>query len=400
MPTPLVVLAGTCDRAVAGVADALVVPGCAVVHHHLAGIGEGVVHRRVRHGGGDQREVLELAHGCVSCTLREDVLPLLIRLAQAPGVDRIVLHLDPGMEPEAVCWALRHVLVDGHTVLEALRIEAVLTVIDAETWLADATGDEELAERRPGTLGDDERTVAQVVIGQVEFADAIVVAGGAPDIGTARRTDAVLDRLAPLAPRGRVAGLDIEALLAAVPPEARRGRLDRVHGPLLRGQPSLHAEHGVATVLFTSHRPFHPERLHDALQFLLEGVVRARGRVWVATQPDTALYLESAGEGLGIGHAGPWLAALDDWTGIDPERCAMAALRWDVRYGDREQALVVLIHDADPARIRKALTAALLTHDELDADASAWHDPFEEWHTDPCATAEHAGNPDNHKGHA
>lgn len=77
------------------------------------------------------------------------------------------------------------------------------------------------------------------------------------------------------------------------------------------------------------------------------------------------LYLESAGEGLSIGPGGPWLAALDDWSRVDPSRQAMAALRWDEHYGDREQALVTISYDADPARFEEALHAALLTDTEL-----------------------------------
>lgn len=397
---PLVLVAGLSAAHAAEVADTLVSRGTAVVHHDLTRVGEGVVRRRIRHEGEDRWEILELAHGCVSCTLREDVLPLVIQLAAAPGVARIVLHLDPTLEPEAVCWALRHILVDSATALDSARIAATVTVVDATTWFDDATGDQTLAERVRAASADDERTVAQVVVGQAEFADAIVVAGAAPDVVTARRTDAVLDRLAPLAPRARAGSLDIDVLLAVVPAAARRGALDSVHAPLLRGQPPMHPVDGVSIALFTARRPFHPERLHNALQVLLDGVVRARGRVWVATQPDEVLYLESAGECLDIGHGGKWLAAADDWRDIDPERRAMAALRWDERYGDREQSLVAISYDADPGDIEDALCAALLTDVELDHDPARWPDPFGTWHADPCTPAESAAIRDDERGQA
>ncbi|MGH3873129.1 MAG: GTP-binding protein [Pseudonocardiaceae bacterium] len=89
-------------------------------------------------------------------------------------------------------------------------------------------------------------------------------------------------------------------------------------------------EHGVGTVVFQARRPFHPGRLNDALQVLLHGVVRARGRMWVATQPDKAL--ESAGGGLRIARAGPWLGPLPDWSNVDVERALAASLRWDARF--------------------------------------------------------------------
>nr|WP_253673613.1 GTP-binding protein [Streptoalloteichus tenebrarius] len=438
------------------VADAfLQLPGTAVVHHDLRRISQGVVRRRVRWGtppaGGtrpsirgadpanvvphtgiplDRWHVLELAHGCVSCTLREDLLPLTRRLCATPGVERVVLHLDPALEPEALCWALRHVVVDpgngsvgaagaegaeGATVLDHARVEAVVTVVDSGTWLADATGDETLAERGLSASADDDRTVAQVCVGQVEFADALVLAGAAPDAWTGARTGAVLDRLAPTAPRTRLDRLDPAALLAEVPADARRGEVDDAHAPVLRGQPPLDSDCGVSTVVFTARRPFHPERLHDAVDVLLDGVVRARGRMWVASQPDVALWLESAGGGLRVGHAGPWLAALDrantpdadtrdtdtrdtdtrdgndPWVGVDPRRRAMAALRWDPYYGDRDQEIVVVAHRADPDEIEAALRHALLTDAELAEGEEVWRgwpDPFGEWHDDPCASAE------------
>ncbi|MGO1050952.1 ribosome hibernation factor-recruiting GTPase MRF [Crossiella sp. CA198] len=386
--TSLVLVAGLAAGHASAVADRFAAdPGTVVVHHDLREVTHGVVVRRLRHGTLDATETLELAHGCVSCTLREDLLPLVLRLAQAPDVRRIVLHCDRALEPEAVCWALQHVLIDGRTVDEVVYLDAVLTVVDAETWFADATGDIELSERGLGASADDERTIAQVAVGQVEFADLVVIAGSAPDAWTAARTDAVLDRLAPLAPRVRLADLDPLTALDLVPTGARRGEIDDAHSPLLRGQPPLEAESGVQVTVFSQRRPFHPDRLHEALDFLLDGVVRARGRVWVASQPDVALWLETAGGGLRIGHAGPWLAALDDWSGVDPDRRAMADLNWDPYYGDRGQDIVVLSHTAVPAEIAEALESALLTDEELAQGQDAWlayADPFGSWHEDPC----------------
>lgn len=101
------------------------------------------------------------------------------------------------------------------------------------------------------------------------------------------------------------------------------------------------------------------------------------------------LWLESAGGGLQIGYAGDWLAAgdADAWQHADPERGALASLRWHDRWGDRAQELAILVHDADPDNIAAALREALLTDLELTAGEIAWRhfpDPFGWWHTDPC----------------
>lgn len=392
-PRLLVLAGGTTPTAAAGVERVIghlrrERAGTAVVHHDLREVGSGVVHRRLRFGRTDDAEVLELAHGCVSCTLREDVLPLLVGLARKRGVTQIVLHLDPVLEPEQVCWALLHVLVDGTTVADVVDLRGVVTVLDADTWFDDATLDVDVAERGIALLPDDERTLAQLVVGQAEFADAIVYAGAA-EPWQAVRTNAVLARLAPRAARVPLDRLDRRVLLDDPSAAARRGRPDHPHAPLLYGEPSLAAESGVRLTVFTARRPFHPERLHRSLDALLGGVVRSRGRIWLASRPDSVLWLESAGGGLRIGHVGDWLAAGggDDWDQAHPERHAAASLRWHPRWGDRLQEITFLTHDADPAGIEHALHSALLDDDEVAAGEAAWSsypDPFGWWHTDPC----------------
>ncbi|MBF6217011.1 GTP-binding protein [Nocardia abscessus] len=390
-------------------------PGTVVVRHDLTQLREGIVHRTVRTATQETSAVLELAHGCVSCTLRMDLLPLLCTLARRESVDRIVLALDPAFEAEAVCQAIENVVVAGvHGRVDGpagrdVRVDAVLTCLDADAWLADATGDDTLAERGLATA-DDDRTVAQVAVGQVDFADAVIALGAAGAsgalLGDARaKLAAVLARLVPGAPVAWVDELSrltpalVETLLTRVPADSRRGRVFDAHAPLLRGRPPLTGDCGVELVEFAAARPFHPARLHEALDVLLDGVVTARGRIWLATQPDEVVWLESAGGGLRVGGAGRWLAAMPEaeLAEADPERRAMAALRWDERFGDRDISLSILVHEADPAEIREALHWALVEDDELRLVERApervaqWEDPFGDWHADPCASDEAAG---------
>jgi G3E family GTPase len=206
---------------------------------------------------------------------------------------------------------------------------------------------------------------------------------------------AVLKRLNPTAPiimelpQRQLGSSIMRNLLTSIPPGARRGAITGPHDPLLRGQPPLTPDCGVHVVEFETDRPFHPERLHDAIDVLLDGVVAARGRLWLATQPDEALWLESAGGGLRIATGGTWIAAMtdDQVAQVDPERLAMASLRWDPLYGDRSSSIVAVSVEADPGHIRRTLAAAVLTDDELAAGQSGWHelsDPFGVTHADPC----------------
>ncbi|MDL5156987.1 ribosome hibernation factor-recruiting GTPase MRF [Actinomycetospora termitidis] len=408
MPDPLVIVCGVDRDAVLATGEAVATanPRTVLVAHDLRRLGEGVVTRAVHREGRWTTTALELAHGCVSCTLREDLLPLLLELADDDGVGRVVLLLDPGMEPEPVCEALAHVVPDGGNgpVTEALDLVGVVAVLDGERWLDDAGSDDALADRGLALTEDDDRTVAQIVVGHAEFADVLVVVGG-PEPWERVRRDAVLARLAPQARRLDAAGVDaipdVTPVLAELHPDTRCGVPDDPHGPLLRGQPPLTRDVGVSLLHVGLRRPFHPQRLHEAFDVLLTGTVRVRGRVWVASRPEHALWIESAGGGLQIGMAGRWLADSLAWDDVDEVRRASASLRWDERWGDREQQLVVLLHDAEPADVVAALDLALLTDDELALGEDAWRafpDPFGLSHTDPCDELEGPAVPVENRG--
>lgn len=383
----LLVLTGLCTAGVDATAGRIRMldPDAAVVHHDLSALHRGVVRRRVCRGDLDVTTTVRLATGRLPGLLRQDLLPQLLALARPGGPRRIVLHLDPTVALEQICWALLHMIVDGARVGGAVDLLGVVTCIDADRWLDDATGTERL--REPGSAVPGGRSRAQLAVVQAESADLLVHTGGA----VLPRTDAVLARLAPAAERVLLADLDERVFLAELPVTARRGRPGDVHGPLLRGQPPLDPSCGVQMLVFEDRRPFHPERLHAVLDVLLHGVVRTRGRIWLATRPDAVLWLESAGGGLHVGHVGNWLAESGPaaWEQASAERRALASLGCHARFGDRSQDLVVITHDADPEAIATRLRGALLSDAELAGGAASWRglpDPFGWWHEDPCDT--------------
>ncbi len=130
-----------------------------------------------------------------------------------------------------------------------------------------------------------------------------------------------------------------------------------VHGPLLAGAPPLNPDGSVAMVEFHARRPFHPQRLHDAIDHLLDGVIRSRGRLWLANRSDQAMWLESAGGGLRVSSAGKWVVAMSasEAAYIDPERRAFANLMWDDDFGDRHTSMTVLVCGTHPDEILDAL---------------------------------------------
>lgn len=367
-----------------------------VVGHDISAIRAGRVRRTVRGADGLVEDAaVELVHGCVSCTLREDVLPTLARLASQHPAHGIVLVLPTVVEPEAVAAACAHCLVDGSPVTDVVRFDSYVTVVDAASLLDDLASTDDLRDRRLHAADDDHRAVAEVVVRQIEYADTVVLWGRSDDPFERARLSALLYRLAPWARHLQIGtkndtgqhhtgqhhtgqhGDSATALL-------RTGRHDPdAPGPLgraLEGFPiAVHApdsDCGVVSVLFETRRPFHPKRLYDALEDLTEDLLRGRGQLWIASQPDAVVGFEFAGGGVSMGCLGYWLAALpgDRWGEASDYRRIAADLNWDPYYGDRRTALAFVGLRVDATALTDLLTACLLTDDEITHGFDGWRD--------------------------
>ncbi|SBT46272.1 CobW family GTP-binding protein [Micromonospora narathiwatensis] len=383
----LTVLAGFWPAATYAVARALLAADASLllVRHDLTGVRDGHVHRVVRDRDGlleDER--VRLAHGCVSCTLREDVLPTLARLARHHPDRDLLLMLPEVVEPEAMAAACAHCLVDGATVTDLVHIDSYLTVVDMEHLLDGLASTDDLKTLGIQAADDDDRALADVIVRQIEYADTLVLWGrsrdGAYDTG---RLSVLLARMAPWATQVQVDG---EVLDAGVLTRRLRGTLrhrPETPGVLTRGLEGYplglhepHAEQGVVSAVFRARRPFHPRRLHDVLETVNVEMIRSRGHLWLASQPETVLTWDFAGGGLSMGALGRWLTALPDhrWGDVSDHRRLAAALEWDPYYGDRHQHLVFIGLDVDAAGLHRALSACLLTDAELADGEEAWRD--------------------------
>lgn len=364
----MTVLAGFSPTATAAVAQRLLVtdPTLILVTHDLAGLRDGVVRRTVRTAGRVLEDhVTELVHGCVSCTLREDVLPALVRLGRSHPDSGLLLALPPAVEPEAVAAVCS---------TAGIRLDSFVTVVATDDLIDDLTSTGDLRERGLHAAANDDRAVAEVVCRQIEFADTVVAWGPQND-----QIAALLHRLAPWAAYAHEADARLlrtgrhDPAVPGMPGRALDGYPIGVHDPA--------GEHRVTSMLFRSRRPFHPQRLHDALDDLTSEAVRGRGQLWIAGQPDTAVCWESAGGGLLLGNLGPWLAALprERWDEASDLRRLAADASWDPYYGDRATALCFVGFDLDTEAMTALLTGCLLTDAEL-AEGSdgwrAWPDPF------------------------
>jgi G3E family GTPase len=388
----LTLLTGFAPGATAAAADMLLSadPSVLAVSHDLSGILlEGRIRRTVRDSAGVlEDELIELEHGCVSCTLREDVLPALVRLArQHPGRD-VVLALPPAIEPESFAAVCSWCHVDGQPVADAIRLDSVVAVCEADTVMAALESSDDLADRGLNAAEDDTRSVADVVARQIEYADTVLLwALGADADFEHTRLSVLLQRLSPWA-RHLIVDIDDAGWLSS---QLRHSRRFNPDGPDLYGRGlegyavgchEPEADCGVVATVYRARRPFHPERFHEALPILANQTLRGRGHLWLASQPDFAVAWESGGGGVAMGDLGRWLAATPDeeWDDASPERRVAADLGWDETFGDRDVHLAFVGLDYDAAEIARILDSCLLTDAEVAAGRAVWStfaDPFD-----------------------
>lgn len=387
----LTILTGFSPRATLAAAEALMAADTTLltVAHDLSELLEhGRIRRTVRDGSGVlEDETIQLEHGCLSCTIRLDVLPALVRLAREhPGRD-LVLALPPAIEPDSVASVCSWCHVDGRPVSDAVKVDSVVAVCDPATVLAELDSSEDLSDRGLAAADDDSRSVSDVTARQIEYADTVLLWApeSEPDFEHTRLA-VLLQRLNPWA---RHIVLDM--------PESRwlASRIRRSGGfdpdgpdPYGRGLEGYavgchepEPDCGVVATVFRARRPFHPERFHRAMPALARRTLRGRGHLWLAGQPVSAVAWESGGGGVSMGDLGRWLAATPDaeWDEVSAERRVNADLNWHADFGDRDIHLAFIGLHYDPAEITELLDACLLTDAEIDAGQAAWRefpDPF------------------------
>ncbi|MER7396621.1 GTP-binding protein [Streptomyces sp. NPDC000151] len=340
------------------------VPGSVALHHDLATAADGVVQRTVRDGTGllDSGEA-PLVNDCACCALREDLVPELERLADGRTCRLAVVELWDSVEPKAMAEVID--ACGG----ESLALTGVMTAVDPALLLPYLGCGDDLAEAGLAAAASDQRTVADTWARQLEYPPVLVVApgeepGDEADLALLNQLHPTARRIAVESPElaaAAVAGFDVAAAAA------------RQH-PACALLPQEAEEADVATLVWHRTRPFHPGRLHAALEDLCCAAARSRGRFWLADRPDTLLSWDAAGGALCVENTGPWLASLPDaaWEMVPPMRRAAAALDWDPEHGDRAQHLVFTSPGLDREGLTALLESCLLTDAEYARGREYW----------------------------
>jgi G3E family GTPase len=362
-----------------------------------------------------EEQLVEMSNGCICCTLRDDLLIEIRRLAGEQRFDAILIESTGIAEPMPIAETFTFVDDDGVSLSDVARLDTMVTVVDAFNFLRDYGSADALAERGLAATDEDDRTLVELLIEQIEFCDVLVV----------NKTDLVsadeLTRLRRILARINPRAVQVESRFGAVPlgEVLNTGRFDFDEASSAPGWLSSLNEHhahghehhgeadelGIGNFIYRARRPFHPERLWALLHQEWRGVLRSKGFFWLATRNDIAGSLSQAGGACRHGPAGMWWAAQDrsEWPDGDDELAAEIAADWygepdDLSIGDRRQELVMIGVGIDPVLWKANFDACLLTDDEYAAGPHAWQqlaDPFPTWDFDEDGH-DHEGHDHDH----
>jgi G3E family GTPase len=362
---PVAIVGGLhADARRAAIGDILhAVPGTVVLHHDLSAAPDGTVRRTVRDlNGRVSSGHTPLVNDCACCALREDLVPELLRLAEDGTYRLAVVELWDSVEPQAMAAVIA-------AAGAPLELTGVATAVDPALVLPYLANGDDLAEAGLAAAPTDQRTIADTFARQIEYPTVLALAEGEEPADDADH--ALLAQLTPTARRLRVGAGGLGAVLLTGFDLAAAAARQHPSCALL---PQEADDHGVSTLAWRRDRPFHPQRLHAALEDLACAAARSRGRFWLADRPDTLLSWDAAGGALCVESTGPWLAALPDaaWEMVPAERRVAAALDWHPRHGDRCQHLTFTSPGLDRDGLLEVLDSCLLSDGEYEAGPDAW----------------------------
>ena len=346
----------------------------------------------VRSGGAalsrtDER-LVEMTNGCICCTLREDLLQEVSRLAHAGRFDYLLIESSGISEPLPVAETFTFADESGFALSEFAQLDTMVTVVDAVNFLRDYTSAEELRDRGMGATDDDDRSLVDLLTEQVEFADVLVL--NKTDLvpfEAVNQLEAILRKLNPSARllRAQYGRVPLAEVL-------HTGRFDfelaALSAEWLKEARGTHVpeteEYGISSFVYRARRPFHPERLLALLESeTFDNVLRSKGFFWLATRHNIAGIWSQAGQVITTEGGGTWWAATPRSEYPDaPELLAEIEMNMQGEFGDRRQELVIIGVDLDREHLSAALDACLLTDAEMALGVRGWRrlpDPFPRW---------------------
>ncbi|MEX0793913.1 MAG: zinc metallochaperone GTPase ZigA [Pirellulaceae bacterium] len=336
-----------------------------------------------------EEQLVEMSNGCICCTLREDLLLEVGKLAREGRFDYLLIESTGISEPLPVAETFSFEDEEGNSLSEVAQIDTMVTVVDAANFFADYASWDDLSDRQMELNEEDTRGVVDLLVDQVEFANVLVINKcDLIDPDDLRTLTGILTRLNPTAnivhaTHGEV---DLNEILGTGLFSAEQAAQSPSWMAVPRGEEHSEVdEYGIRHFTYQARRPFHPARIWNALDLdegVLAGVIRSKGFLWLATRHDLAYQWSQAGVSIQINPAGYWWASAPaDYFPEDAASQEEIQERFEGNYGDRRQELVFIGMDFDQARIESILNDCLLTDEEWHAGPDQWaelEDPFPE----------------------
>ena len=335
-----------------------------------------------------EEKLVEMSNGCICCTLREDLLVEVSRLAKEKRFDYLVIESTGISEPLPVAETFTFRDEEDISLSDVAGLDTMVTVVDAVNFGIDLDEADSLQARGESLGEEDARTVSDLLIDQVEFADVIVI--NKIDMISSAERERLEHALRQLNRHAEI----IHTSFGQVPLDRvmGTGRFDFARAAQspgwlaeIRGEHTPETEeYGIGSFVYRARRPFHPARFAEALKTNWPGnVLRSKGFFWLASRPDAAGEWSQAGGIVRHGPAGIWWAAAprEHWP-QDPEYRARIEAEFVGEYGDRRQEIVFIGQNLDPDQTRRILDNCLLTKAEMDAGPEVWKtfdDPFPKW---------------------
>lgn len=334
-----------------------------------------------------EEKLVEMSNGCICCTLRDDLLSEVRRLASEDRFDYLLIESTGIAEPMPVAATFDFRDENGCSLADVARLDTMVTVVDAINLLKDFSSHDFLADRGESLGDSDNRSLVNLLTDQIEFAN-VVILNKVRDAGPAR-TDAARKIIKALNPDARLIETDHSKVDAKAIFDTGLFDFDRAaEHPLwakeLYGfahhQPETE-EYGITSFVYRARAPFHPARIHAVLNGDLPGVIRAKGHFWLASRPNWVAEFSLAGAVSSVTPLGGWWASVpkERWP-THPDALAEVNSKWQEPWGDRRQELVFIGHGMDEADLRQKLDAALLQANTFaPQDWIDLTDPFPTW---------------------
>jgi len=334
-----------------------------------------------------EEKLVEMTNGCICCTLRDDLLAEVGRLAAEGRFDYLLIESTGIAEPLPVAVTFDFRDAEGYSLSDVARLDTMVTVVDAANLTRDFSSHDFIADRGESLGEADSRTLVDLLTDQMEFADVIIL-NKVTEAGP-KRLQQARQIVRALNPDARLIETDFGRVDAAGIFDTGLFDFDRAHlHPMWARELYGFAEHvpeteeyGISSFVYRARRPFHPEKIHRVLNGNLPGVIRAKGHLWIASRPDWAVEFSLAGAISTVTPLGSWWASVpkDRWPS-HPDALAEMERHWAEPWGDRRQELVFIGADMDAAAITAALDAALV--EATGFTPHLWRnlpDPFPRW---------------------